>query len=179
VFRTRLSYANVAATLALSIALGGTATAAITLPRDSVGSLEISRDAVRAPEIKSDSVRSPEIVSGAVRSSEIRDGGVNVADVSTGAQTALRGQLRLAADDNDSFEHLPTCGTQALDDCADHLVLRLREGSAPGTGLGLGGGSAPQSPSTPVPNPPVIEPDRNWLVQAKLQVSVDKGPNFA
>ena len=63
--------------------------------------------------------------------SEIRDGGINVADVSTTAQTALRGELRLAADDNDSFEDLPTCTTQELADCADHLVLQLRADAPP------------------------------------------------
>ena len=43
----RLSYANVAATLALFLALTGTATAAVTLARDSVGAEHIQADAVR------------------------------------------------------------------------------------------------------------------------------------
>jgi hypothetical protein len=38
VFKKQASYANVIASLALFIALGGTATAAVTLGRDSVGS---------------------------------------------------------------------------------------------------------------------------------------------
>ena len=67
----RLSYANVAATLALFIALGGTAAAVATLPADSVGAPQIRTDAVRSPEIRADAVRSPEIRADAVRSSEI------------------------------------------------------------------------------------------------------------
>ena len=40
-------YANITATLALFIALGGTATAAVTLQRDSVTSREIAKNAVQ------------------------------------------------------------------------------------------------------------------------------------
>ena len=60
---------NLIACLALFVALGGTATAAATLARDSVASREI------------------------------RDGGVRIDDVSAGAQTVLRGQLRFARAD--------------------------------------------------------------------------------
>ena len=45
-FATRLTYANVCASLALFIALGGTSYAAFTLPRDSVGARELRADSV-------------------------------------------------------------------------------------------------------------------------------------
>jgi hypothetical protein len=155
--RAQLSFANVAAGLALFIALGGTAAAAVTLDRDSVGS----------PQIRSDAVRSPEIVSGAVRSSEIRDGGIKVADVADGAQNALRGEVRLAEDDNDAGgDPVPRCATQPLD-CPDLLVLGLSSGA--------GARTAPQNPVEQIPGSPVTEPDRNWLVQAKLEVAVNNG----
>lgn len=89
--RTRLSYANVAASAALFIALGGTATAAVTLPRDSVGSPQIRADAVRSPELQKDAVRSPEIKAESVRTSEIEDEGIRLADISAGARSALEG----------------------------------------------------------------------------------------
>lgn len=99
--RARPSYANVTASLALFVALGGTAAAAVTLPRDSVGAQQIRTDAVRSPEIAKDAVRSPEIVkdavgspeikAGAVRSSEIEDNGVRLADVSDSARSARQG----------------------------------------------------------------------------------------
>ena len=99
--RARLSYANVTASLALFVALGGTAVAAVTLPRDSVGSPqirtdgvkspEIAKDAVRSPEIAKDAVRSPEIKAEAVGTSKIHDGGVRLADISDGARGALHG----------------------------------------------------------------------------------------
>jgi hypothetical protein len=90
-WRGRLSYANVTASVALFIALGGTAVAAVTLPRDSVGAPQIQKDAVRSPEIAKDAVRSPEIAKDAVRSSEIQDNGIHLDDISNSAQDALRG----------------------------------------------------------------------------------------
>lgn len=84
----RLSYAKVVATLALSVALGGTATAA-TLARDSVGAPQIKTDAVRSPEIQADAVRGSEIRADAVRSSEIQDESVHLADIASDTRTAL------------------------------------------------------------------------------------------
>ena len=75
----RLSYADVAATLALFFALTGTAAAAVTLGRDSVGAEHIQADAVGSSEIQAD----------AVRSQEIRDESIELADLTPGARTSL------------------------------------------------------------------------------------------
>jgi len=72
----KLTYANVTATIALFVALGGTSYAAIKLPRNSVGATQIA--------------------TGAVRSAEIKDRSVGLRDISTGARTSLRGQRGLA-----------------------------------------------------------------------------------
>lgn len=69
--RDRLSYANVTATLALFIALGGTSYAALSLPRNSVGSKQIRTSAVG--------------------SSEVRNRSLNTADLSLTARRSLRG----------------------------------------------------------------------------------------
>jgi hypothetical protein len=68
----RLTYANITATVALFIALGGTSYAALQLPRNSVGSAQLR--------------------SGSVRSSEVRDRSLRTADLSVAARRALRGQ---------------------------------------------------------------------------------------
>jgi hypothetical protein len=47
-----LSYANVTATLALFIALGGGAYAAVTLPRHSVGAVQLKANAVTSSKVK-------------------------------------------------------------------------------------------------------------------------------
>jgi hypothetical protein len=70
--RARLSYANVMATIAVFIALGGSSYAAINLPRNSVGASEIK--------------------TGAVRSAEIKDRSIRTSDLATSARSALRGQ---------------------------------------------------------------------------------------
>ena len=89
--RSRVSYANITASLALFVALGGTAAAAVTLPRDSVGSPQIRTGAVRAPEIAKNAVRSRAIAEDAVGSSEIEDNAIRLADISRGARSSLQG----------------------------------------------------------------------------------------
>ena len=69
--KRRLSYANVMATIAVFIALGGSSYAALSLPRNSVGSKQIRK--------------------GAVGTSELRDRGVRLRDISTSARKSLRG----------------------------------------------------------------------------------------
>ena len=67
--RRHLTYANVCASLALFIALGGTGYAAFKLPRDSVGSRELRSDSVGASELRAN----------AVTSSSVRDGSIAIA----------------------------------------------------------------------------------------------------
>jgi hypothetical protein len=80
--RTHLSYANVMATAAVFIALGGTSYAVTQLPKNSVGSKQIRSGAVGASEIRT----------GAVRSKDIRDRSVALKDISKAARGSLRGQ---------------------------------------------------------------------------------------
>jgi hypothetical protein len=166
--RARLSYANVTGSLALFIALGGTAAAAVTLDRDSVGSAQIRKDAVRSPEIAHDAVRSPEIRTAAVRSSEIRDAGIKAVDISAGARAELGSALKLAEDDNADLVPVPRCDGRDLSVCADNLQLRL--GSAAGSRRQAN--PNPTSTGAPAPGPHVPEPGRNWVIEARLHVAV-------
>ncbi len=50
--RNRLTYANVIATLALFLALGGSSYAALKLPGGSVGTKQLKRNAVTSPKVK-------------------------------------------------------------------------------------------------------------------------------
>jgi hypothetical protein len=79
--RPRLSFANVTALLALSIALGGTSYAAITLPRNSVGKAQIRARAVGASELRA----------GAVSSRAVRKHSIGVGKLSSRARRSLRG----------------------------------------------------------------------------------------
>jgi hypothetical protein len=79
----RLSYANVTATLALFVALGGTSYAVTTLPRNSVGPKQLRTNSVGGSEIRKQ----------AVRSSDIGDRSVRLRDISKSTRDALTGQV--------------------------------------------------------------------------------------
>jgi hypothetical protein len=76
-----LSYANVMATVAVFIALGGSAYAVTLLPRNSVGAAQIKRGAVTGSELRT----------GAVSSRSVRDNSIGLGDISPGARSSLRG----------------------------------------------------------------------------------------
>ena len=80
--RPRLTYANVVATLALFVALGGSSYAAVVLPRNSVGAALIRAKAVGGSELASRSVTSR----------VINNGSVGIDDISTRAKAMLRGR---------------------------------------------------------------------------------------
>jgi hypothetical protein len=63
-FRHRISYANVASTLALTLALGGSAYAAISLPNNSVGTKQLKKDAVISSKVKNGSLLAQDFKSG-------------------------------------------------------------------------------------------------------------------
>jgi hypothetical protein len=59
--RARLSYANVTATIALFIALGGSAYAAVHLPKNSVGARQIKPNAITSAKVKDQSLGGKDI----------------------------------------------------------------------------------------------------------------------
>src|SRR4051794_4883700 len=62
--RPGLSYANVIATIAVFLALGGGAYAALKLPKNSVGSKQIRRNAVNSAKVKNGSLRKKDFKAG-------------------------------------------------------------------------------------------------------------------
>ena len=90
----RLTFANVTASTALFIALGGTSYAAVSMPRNSVG----------APQLRSASVGS----------SEVRNGSLELRDLSTRARAGLRGVRQPAPVQAPTTRgSAPTSGAQA------------------------------------------------------------------
>jgi hypothetical protein len=57
----RLSYANVVATIAVFIALGGASYAAVKLPKNSVGTKQLKKSAVTGVKVKNDSLTGKDI----------------------------------------------------------------------------------------------------------------------
>jgi hypothetical protein len=58
---SRPGYANITATLALVVALGGTGYAAVSLPKHSVGSKQLKKDAVVSKKVKNNSLTGSDI----------------------------------------------------------------------------------------------------------------------
>ena len=67
-------YANVTATVALVVALGGTSYAAITLPANSVGSRQLKSRAVTNSDIRGNAVTSSKVRNGALLARDFRVG---------------------------------------------------------------------------------------------------------
>jgi hypothetical protein len=57
----RVTYANVTATIALFIAVGGTSYAAVQLPRNSVGSAQLRDGSVASPEVRNRSLQATDL----------------------------------------------------------------------------------------------------------------------
>jgi hypothetical protein len=79
--RARLSFANVTSSLALFVALGGTAYAQVVLPANSVNERTIRSGAVGSSEIRTGAVGRSEIKTGGVTRSEIRTDGVGANEI--------------------------------------------------------------------------------------------------
>jgi hypothetical protein len=71
---SRLTYANVMASIAVFIALGGVATAAFTLPKKSVGPKQLKANAVKTGKIADGAVTEPKIANGAVSAAKVQGG---------------------------------------------------------------------------------------------------------
>jgi hypothetical protein len=84
----RLSYANVMATIAVFLALGGAATAALTVPKKSVGAKQLQTDAVTNPKVADNAINSPELNNNAVTNSKVANNAISTGKLANGAVTA-------------------------------------------------------------------------------------------
>ena len=71
--RSRLTYSNVMATVAVFIALGGAAYAAVKLPKNSVGSKQLKKNSVTAAKIKKNAVTTAKINKDAVTGAKVNE----------------------------------------------------------------------------------------------------------
>jgi hypothetical protein len=107
--KSRLTYANVMATIAVFLALGGVATAALTLPKKSVGPKQLKAGAVKTGKIADGAVTDAKLAEGAVTEPKIANEAVTAAKVKNNTLTGDKiagGQvvkdivLREVVDDN-------------------------------------------------------------------------------
>jgi len=79
--RSKLTYANVMATLAVFIALGGASYAALKLPKNSVGATQLKKNAVTAAKIKKNGITSAKIKKSAVTGGKVKDASLTGTDI--------------------------------------------------------------------------------------------------
>ncbi|GAB2762981.1 hypothetical protein GCM10027020_14100 [Nocardioides salsibiostraticola] len=85
----RPTLSGIIAVLALTIAVSGTAYAAVSLPKNSVGAQQIKTNAVRTSDIKANAVRRSDIKTNAVRSDKIKNGEVRLEDLDSAVASAI------------------------------------------------------------------------------------------
>ncbi len=95
------SYANVTATLALIVALGGTSYAAVTLPRNSVDTTQIRNNAVTASKIKANAVTSGKVRDGALLRRDFKAGELSAGPAGPQGLVGPRGPAGAKGDKGD------------------------------------------------------------------------------
>jgi hypothetical protein len=88
-FRSKLTYSNVIATMALFIALGGVAVAA-GLPKNSVGANQLKRGAVTAAKIRKQAVNSAKLAPQSVINGKLAANSVGPGNIGNGAVTTAK-----------------------------------------------------------------------------------------
>ncbi len=86
--RSRLTYANIMATIAVFIALGGVSYAAVTLPKNSVGRAQIKRNAVTGLKVNGSSLAGSDIRNSSLTGSDVKDGSLTAKDFNGSVQGA-------------------------------------------------------------------------------------------
>jgi hypothetical protein len=89
--RPKLTYANVMATIAVFIALGGASYAALRLPKNSVGPKQLKRNAVRTAKVKNEAITAAKVRKGTLTGAQINLstlGTVPTAESAESAKTA-------------------------------------------------------------------------------------------
>ncbi|HEY3021432.1 MAG TPA: collagen-like protein, partial [Solirubrobacteraceae bacterium] len=92
----RLSYANVMATLAVFVALGGSSYAALKLPRNSVGAKQLRKNAVTGVKVKDSSLSAKDFAAGQLPRGAQGPPGAQGAPGTTGATGAPGSALAYA-----------------------------------------------------------------------------------
>jgi hypothetical protein len=88
--RQHATYANVMATIALFLALGGTGYA-LSLPRNSVGTSQLKKNAVTGPKIKKNAITTSKVRRNAINGVKVKNGSLVGVDIKKGQILVWRG----------------------------------------------------------------------------------------
>jgi hypothetical protein len=111
--RSRLTYANIVATLALFVALGGSAYGALRLPKNSVGSNQISSGAVGSRQLRNGGVTNPKLAVGAVTARNVVRGSLTGAQIDAATLGTVPSATRASSADSATTATTATYATHA------------------------------------------------------------------
>lgn len=142
-------YANVTATLALIVALGGTSYAAISLPRNSVGGKQLKNRAVTNSKLRASAVTSAKVKNGSLRARDFKTSDLPVGPAGPAGATNLItrqfGSQYVNPGDSGSLtvtcnpgEHMVTAGLRGDEDRFTPSIFTVTE-SSPVTQTGVTG----------------------------------------
>jgi hypothetical protein len=86
--RPRLTYANVMATVAVFIALGGTTYAALKLPKNTVGAKQLKKNAVTTAKVKKEAITAAKLKKGTLTGAQINSTTLGTVPAAQTAQIA-------------------------------------------------------------------------------------------
>lgn len=134
--RPRPTYANVTASLALFLALGGGAYAAATLPANSVGSRQLRTGAVQRAKIKNNAVNGTKVLDSSLTGADIAEstlGKVPSAAAADAAANAAHANVATNASHADAATNANHAGAAAALDAATYRLVTV---SAPAGTVG-------------------------------------------
>jgi uncharacterized iron-regulated membrane protein len=123
--RARLTYANVTATLALFVALGGGAYAATALPANSVGSTQLKRNAVVPTKIKNNAVSGAKLRDNSLAGADINESTLAKVPSARAADTAAHAAASAALD---KATYKTAAGTAAASSAANAATATCDSG---------------------------------------------------
>jgi len=143
--RPKLTYANVIASLALFVALGGTSFAAFQLGKNSVKSKNIAKEAVHASDIANDAVSSAKVKDGSLLAGDFKAGQLPSGPTGTQGKTGATGPQGLPGISglervfSSSVENanspkiaVATCGAGKSTISVSYDIVGGKEGASPG-----------------------------------------------
>jgi hypothetical protein len=136
----RLTYANVIASLALFLALGGGAVYAASKQANQVGTGKLKQNAVTAGKIKANAVTQTKIRNNAVTNAKLREGSVNLAKIAAGTNVvgtatspaiAVNGAAAVGVNFSAPLSFTPTAGSVYMLSVEARAANLARSGTEP------------------------------------------------
>jgi hypothetical protein len=105
VMRPKITYANVMATIAVFIALGGVSYAAMKLPKNSVGAKQLKKNAITTAKVKNEAITGAKVKNGTLTGTQINSSTLGKVPSATHADSAGNAQIASEAGKANYADH--------------------------------------------------------------------------